>query len=122
GDIMSNGDSVTDYRVLSIQSHVVSGYVGNKSVVFPLQVLGLDVDAINSVQFSTHTGYEHWSGQVLDSKDLNVLFDNLAKNDLHKRYTHILTGYAAKASFLETIAQVVATVKSVNPGAIYRMN
>ena len=46
-------------RVLSIQSHVVSGHVGNKAAVFPLQVLGFDVDFINSVQFSTHTGYPH---------------------------------------------------------------
>lgn len=43
-------------RVLSIQSHVVSGYVGNKAATFPLQVLGYDVDAINSVHFSNHTG------------------------------------------------------------------
>lgn len=44
-------------RVLSIQSHVVHGYVGNKCAVFPLQVLGFEVDPINSVQFSNHTGY-----------------------------------------------------------------
>ncbi|KAJ8567425.1 hypothetical protein K7X08_019633 [Anisodus acutangulus] len=44
-------------RVLSIQSHTVQGYVGNKSAVFPLQLLGYEVDPINSVQFSNHTGY-----------------------------------------------------------------
>ena len=44
-------------RVLSIQSHVVSGCVGNKAAVFPLQLLGFDVDFVNSVQFSNHTGY-----------------------------------------------------------------
>lgn len=43
-------------RVLSIQSHVVHGHVGNKCAVFPLQLLGFDVDPINSVQFSNHTG------------------------------------------------------------------
>lgn len=43
-------------RVLSIQSHTVHGYVGNKAAVFPLQILGFDVDPINSVQFSNHTG------------------------------------------------------------------
>jgi len=45
-------------RVLSIQSHTVHGYVGNKSAVFPLQLLGFDVDPINSVHFSNHT--EGW--------------------------------------------------------------
>jgi hypothetical protein len=42
-------------RVLSIQSHVVRGYVGNKCAVFPLQLLGFEVDSINSVHFSNHT-------------------------------------------------------------------
>lgn len=37
-------------RVLSIQSHVVHGYAGNKCAVFPLQLHGFDVDFINSVQ------------------------------------------------------------------------
>ena len=41
-----------ELRVLSIQSHVVSGYVGNKSATFPLQLLGFEVDGINSVQVS----------------------------------------------------------------------
>lgn len=43
-------------RTSSIQSHVVRGYVGNKCSVFPLQLLGFDVDPVNSVQFSNHTG------------------------------------------------------------------
>lgn len=43
-------------RVLSIQSHVVHGYVGNKAATFPLQLLGFEVDALNTVQFSNHTG------------------------------------------------------------------
>ncbi|KAL1448001.1 hypothetical protein WDU94_003693, partial [Cyamophila willieti] len=56
-------------RVLSIQSHVVSGYVGNKSATFPLQVLGFEVDAINTVQFSNHTGYGVFKGQVITEQD-----------------------------------------------------
>ena len=56
-------------RVLSIQSHVVSGYVGNKSAAFPLQLLGFEVDTINSVQFSNHTGYSAGvRGQVSNSE------------------------------------------------------
>ena len=52
-------------RVLSIQSHTVHGYVGNKSAVFPMQLHGLDVDPVNSVQFSNHTGYPGgFKGQV----------------------------------------------------------
>ena len=43
-------------RILSIQSHVVHGYVGNKCAAFPIQLLGHELDTINSVQFSNHTG------------------------------------------------------------------
>lgn len=62
-------------RVLSIQSHVVRGYVGNRAATFPLQVLGFEVDAVNSVQFSNHTGYAHWKGQVLNSDELHALYE-----------------------------------------------
>lgn len=62
-------------RVLSIQSHVVSGYVGNKAAVFPMQVLGFDVDFINSVHFSNHTGYPHRPKvtEILHRKDATSL-------------------------------------------------
>ena len=82
-------------------------------------MLGFEVDAINSVQFSNHTGYDHWSGQVLDSHDLKTLFDGLVQNDLHKRYTHILSGYSRNQSFLETVGQVIKTVKSYNSKAFF---
>ena len=41
--------------ILSIQSHVAYGHVGNRSAVFPLELLGFDVWPINTVQFSNHT-------------------------------------------------------------------
>lgn len=66
-----NCESTKNYRVLSIQSHVVHGYVGNKSATFPLQVLGFEVDAINSVHFSNHTGYGKFKGQVLSDEELS---------------------------------------------------
>jgi len=108
----------TNSRVLSIQSHVVSGYVGNKCAVFPLQVLGFDVDFINSVQFSNHTGYGHYRGQVLESKDLEELYDGLKTNDL-VNYTHILTGYVGSPSFLTEISQVVRNIKAKCPETVY---
>lgn len=107
-------------RVLSIQSHVVHGYVGNKSAVFPLQVLGFEVDNINSVQFSNHTGYTNgFKGQVLNEKELAEVFAGLVTNDLHKQYTHLLTGYVGNPTFLREIANIVKTLRSVNPGLIY---
>lgn len=105
-------------RVLSIQSHVVSGYVGNKSAVFPMQLLGIEVDFINSVQFSNHTGYKVFKGQILTEKDLSDLIDGLTANDLDI-YTHLLTGYIGSKSFLNQILAVVECLRKKNPNLIY---
>lgn len=105
-------------RVLSIQSHVVSGYVGNKSACFPLQVLGFEVDTINSVQFSNHTGYKHFKGHVLDDTQLGDLIEGLKVNGID-RYSHLLTGYIGSTSFLQKVKSVIEHLKTVNPQLIY---
>ena len=59
-------------NILSIQSWVAYGHVGNASAVFPLQRLGAEVWAINTVQFSNHTGYGAWRGQVFPESLIRV--------------------------------------------------
>ncbi|KAI5684353.1 hypothetical protein M9H77_05581 [Catharanthus roseus] len=105
-------------RVLSIQSHTVQGYVGNKSAVFPLQLLGYDVDPINSVQFSNHTGYPTFKGQVLNGEQLWDLIEGLEANEL-LYYTHLLTGYIGSVSFLNTVLKAVEKLRSINPNLTY---
>jgi pyridoxine kinase len=107
-----------DKRVLSIQSHVVSGYAGNKCSVFPLQLHGFEVDFINSVQFSHHTGHKVIKGQRLTKDDLENLYQGLKENGINK-YSHILTGYCGDPSFLHTIAKVVSEIKTTSPGVLY---
>jgi len=107
-------------RVLSIQSSVVSGYVGNKSAVFPLQLLGFEVDIINSVQFSNHTGYRQgWTGQKLSGQELLDLIEGMKSNDLLHQISHLLTGYVGTESFLRTLLEVRQTLVKVNPGLIF---
>ncbi len=99
-------------RVLSIQSHVVHGYVGNKAAVFPLQLLGFDVDVINSVQFSNHTGYDKkWEGDVLNGDQLGLLMDGLERNDLLRHTGNLLTGYIGSESFLRAVMNVLSKLK-----------
>lgn len=106
-------------RVLSIQSHVVRGHVGNKSAVFPLQLLGLDVDAINSVQFSNHTGYPSgFRGEVMSGDQLWSLIEGLESNGLIT-YTHLLTGYIGSKSMLQTITKVLDRLRKHNPDLVY---
>ncbi len=107
-------------RVLSIQSHVVSGYVGNKSATFPLQLLGYEVDAINSVQFSNHTGYPKGiRGQTLNDEELWQLVEGLVENEIAAGYSHVINGYIGSDSFLKKLAEVVKKLKELNPKLTY---
>ena len=63
-------------NILSLQSYVAYGYVGNRAAVFPLQRLGHEVVAINTVQFSNHTGYGSWTGDIMTVEHIDkVLLD-----------------------------------------------
>jgi pyridoxine kinase len=106
-------------RCLTIQSHVVSGYVGNKCAVFPLQLHGFDVDPILSVQFSNHTGYGTWRGDVMTGDQLQAIVEGLESNGLLDGYTHVLTGYIGSASMLRTVARLVRKLKMLNPQLVY---
>ncbi|KAG2383550.1 hypothetical protein C9374_004221 [Naegleria lovaniensis] len=116
----SSGSSSLNGHVLSIQSHVVHGYVGNRSAVFPLQLLGFEVDFINSVQFSNHTGYRNgWKGQTLSGDELALLFEGLQMNNLEGSYTHLLTGYIGSETFLQNILHIHDKLIERNPKLIY---
>ncbi|EKX44116.1 hypothetical protein GUITHDRAFT_87533 [Guillardia theta CCMP2712] len=105
-------------RVLSIQSHTVHGYVGNKSAVFPMQTLGIEVDFVNSVQFSNHTGYPTWTGKALDGDDLSELIRGLRSNGLLK-HTHLLTGYMRSASLIRCVMETLDELRKENGQVIY---
>lgn len=80
-------------QILSIQSHVASGYVGNRAAVFPLQRLGYDVIAINTVQFSNHTGYGTWTGEVFSAEHIGAVLGGLEARGVLKSVDALLTGY-----------------------------
>ena len=125
----------THRRILSIQSHVVSGYVGNKSATFPLQLLGYEVDAINSVQFSNHTGYaKDIRGQRLQDVELWDLVEGLLANDIAGEYrlvhlvgkngTVTVTFYSQRSIpwFLMQLSKVVLTVEAIWPLLVQMKN
>lgn len=107
-------------KVLTIQSHVVHGYAGNRCSVFPLQLHGFETDVVNSVQFSNHTGYGNGRvfGQKLTAKDLKEILEGLRINNLDE-YSHLLTGYCGDVSFLEEISEFVKAQKEKNPNLLY---
>ncbi|MFQ1015180.1 pyridoxal kinase PdxY [Avibacterium paragallinarum] len=105
--------------LLSIQSHVVYGYAGNKSATFPMQLLGIDVWALNTVQFSNHTQYGQWTGMVMPPEQIGEIvqgIDNIGQ--LHK-CDAVISGYIGSAEQVEKIIHAVQKVKSRNPNAVY---
>ncbi|MBV94824.1 Pyridoxal kinase, partial [Eschrichtius robustus] len=102
-----------DCQVLSIQSHVICGYVGNQETTLLLQVLGFKIDIVNSVQFSNHTGYLHWNGQALNSDELHELYDGLELNNMNK-YDYVLTGYMQDKFFLAMVVDTRKELKQQN--------
>ena len=89
--------------------------MGNKAAVFPLQLLGFDVDVINSVHFSNHTGYPCGvQGDVLKGNQLRNLLIGLENNDLLHDIGHTVTGYIGSESFLEAVIDVVEHVRNNN--------
>jgi len=108
----------TPTRVLSVQSSVVSGYVGNRAAMLPLQLLGFDVDCINSVQFSNHTGYPAVKGTVLKGEELVALTEGLCSNAL-QQYDYLLTGYIGSLTFLEEVLTLLDAIERATPTARY---
>jgi len=105
-------------RVLCIASHVVHGYVGNRAAVFPLQVLGFDVDVINSCQLSNHTGYPSFKGDFLSGTQLDTLVEGLESNHLLD-YDYVLTGYIRNEGFLGSVIKLLDLIKQHRPTVRY---
>ncbi|KAF8515963.1 Ribokinase-like protein [Gautieria morchelliformis] len=100
-----------DGRVLSIQSHVASGYVGGKAAVFPLQLLGYDVDV----------GYGRIGGWKSSAEELSSVFDGMEKNGLLNP-SRLLTGYVPGVEALTVISKIVRRLRRRNPELVYLLD
>lgn len=105
--------------VLSIQSWVSYGHVGNASAVFPLQRLGAEVWAINTVQFSNHTGYGSWRGQVFGADLVRDVVQGIEERGVLSRCDAVLSGYMGDAATGAAILDATERVRAANPAALY---
>jgi len=106
-------------NLLSIQSHVAYGHVGNSAAVFPLQRLGIEVWPVHSVQFSNHTGYGAWRGRVFDGETIREVVQGIEERGVLGSCGGVLSGYMGAADIGEAILDAVARVKRANPAASY---
>ncbi len=105
--------------LLSIQSHVVYGHVGNSAAVFPLQRLGCDVWPIHTVQFSSHAGYPGWRGQAFSATLIDDCIAGVAAVGALGQCDGVISGYLGRAEIAEAALHAVATLKAANPRAAY---
>jgi pyridoxine kinase len=106
-------------NLISIQSHVAYGHVGNSAAVFALQRLGCEVWPVHTVQFSNHTGYGAWKGEVFAAARISEVVDGIAELGMLGACDGVLSGYAGAVETAEAIHAAVRRVKAANPAASY---
>ncbi|APX36985.1 pyridoxal kinase PdxY [Corynebacterium pseudotuberculosis] len=106
-------------NILSIQSHVTYGHVGNSAAVFPLQRIGHEVWPVHTVNFSNHTGYGEWGGELIPAQQVKSVISGVAERGAFPHIDAILSGYQGGSDIADVIIDAVAQIKAANPNALY---
>ena len=106
-------------NILSIQSHVAYGHVGNASAAFALQRIGVEVWPVLTVQFSNHTGYGSWKGRAFDAGMIREIMQGIGERGVLGQCDGVLSGYLGSAEIGAAVLDAVAQVKAANPKARY---
>ncbi len=105
--------------ILSIQSSVAYGHVGNSAATFPLMRMGVEVYPVLTVHFSNHTGYGQWRGPLLSAADVTDVITGIDERGALARVDAVLSGYQGGEDVGAAILDAVALVKTRNPEAVY---
>lgn len=116
---MAVRERIRPVKILSIQSSVAYGHVGNSAAVFPLQRLGHEVWPVLTVHFSNHTGYGAWRGPLLDPADVREVIAGIEDRGVLGEVDAVLSGYQGDPAVGGIILDTVARVKELNPDAVY---
>lgn len=106
-------------KILSIQSAVAYGHVGNSAAVFPLQRIGVEVLPVYTVNFSNHTGYGAWRGPLIGPADVREVITGIEERGVFGQIDAVLSGYQGGEGIGDVIIDAVARVKAANPNAVY---
>lgn len=110
---------MTPPSILSVQSHVAFGYVGNRAAVFPLQRMGFEVIAVNTVQFSNHTGYGAWKGQIFSPEHIAEVLSGIDAVGGFVTTKAVLSGYLGEAALGRILLDTVKKLRQRDPSALY---
>ncbi|GAA2174772.1 pyridoxal kinase [Agrococcus versicolor] len=106
-------------RILSIQSAVAYGHVGNSAAVFPLQRLGHEVWPVSTVLFSNHTGYGAWRGPLIPASDVADVILGIEERGGLAQVDAVLSGYLGGEEIVDVVVDAVQRTKALNPAATY---
>jgi pyridoxine kinase len=106
-------------NILSVQSSVAFGHVGNSAAVFPLQRLGFEVWPVNTVAFSNHPGYGSWRGRICPGELVAELLAGIAERGVLASCTAVLSGYLGTVEAGIATHDAVTRIKEANPDALY---
>lgn len=105
--------------ILSVQSHVAYGHVGNRSAVFPLERMGFEVWPVNTVQFSNHTGYGSWRGMVFPEEHVAEVCKGIGELGVAGDCDAVLSGYLGSAKIGRAVLDALGSIRATRPDAVY---
>jgi len=105
--------------VISIQSQVAYGHVGNSAAVFPMQMHGIDVIAVPTTLLSNRPGYKTVRGRVLEAQLVADLLQGVEERGALDTCNMILSGYLGSPEIATVVADFVARARASHPRLIY---
>jgi pyridoxine kinase len=112
-------DPARRMSVISIQSQVAYGHVGNSAAMFPMQMHGIDVVAVPTTLLSNRPGYPTIRGRVLDAQLVSDLLLGIEERGAVETSQMILSGYLGSPEIAAVVAEFVARAKARNPKLAY---
>lgn len=108
--------------ILSIQSEVAYGHVGNAAAVFPLQRLGFEVWPVNTVQLGHHPGYGSFRGHLVEFERLSVILDAVLEKAPIESCTGLLAGYLGDAAVADLILRALDRIEAERPDLTFLLD
>lgn len=105
--------------VISIQSQVAWGHVGNSAAAWPMRACGVEVIEVPTALLSNHPHYPSMRGRLLDPDLVDEILSGLAERGIHQRATAILSGFMGQAGTASVVAAFVRQAKDTNPDLLY---
>jgi pyridoxine kinase len=106
-------------NILSIQSHVCYGHVGNSAAAFALQRLGCEVWPVHTVAFSNHPGHGGFAGRVADPAEVESLIEGIARLGVLTSCDGVLSGYLGSPETGPVVLAAVEAARKANKAALY---